>query len=156
MDSRTLDLIIGRLRCAAAPTADAQLLRAVAGRKDAAAFAEVVRRHGPMVLGVCRRVLREAADADDAFQATFLVLFRKAGELKQPDRLAGWLHQVAFRTARKLRAIRLVRRGRETELFDVPAGQATAEFIWRELRPIFDEELSRLPDKLRLPAVLCF
>lgn len=156
MDSRTLDNIIGRLRKVAVPSPDAELLRAVAGHRDAGAFAEVVRRHGPMVLGVCRRVLRESADADDAFQATFLVLFRKAGGLKQPDRLAGWLHQVAFRTSRKLRAIRSVRRSREKELSDLPAGEAPADFVWREMRPIFDEELSRLPDKLRLPAVLCF
>jgi RNA polymerase sigma factor (sigma-70 family) len=108
-----------------------------------------------MVLGVCRRVLRDAADADDAFQATFLVLVRKAGSLRAPDRLAGWLYQVAYRTARKARALRLARARREGELFDVPAGEPPAEVVWRELRPIFDAELDRLPDRLRQPAVLC-
>jgi RNA polymerase sigma factor (sigma-70 family) len=156
MDSQTLGTVIRRLREAAARSADADLLRAFTVRQDAAAFTEVVRRHGPMVLGVCRRVLRESADADDAFQATFLVLFRKAGTLRRPERLAGWLHQVALRTSKKLRAMRSARRGRQRELFDVPAGDSPAEFIWREMRPIFDEELNRLPDKLRLPAVLCF
>jgi RNA polymerase sigma factor (sigma-70 family) len=156
MDSQMLGTVIRRLRAAASQSADAELLRAFTGSQGAAAFAEVVRRHGPMVLGVCRRVLRESADADDAFQATFLVLFRKAGTLRRPERLAGWLHQVALRTSKKLRGLRAARQGRQRELFDVPAGDSPAEFIWRELRPIFDEELNRLPDKLRLPAVLCF
>jgi RNA polymerase sigma factor (sigma-70 family) len=156
MDSQTLGTVIRRLRAAAAQAADADLLRAFTVSQDAAAFAEVVRRHGPMVLGVCRRVLRESADADDAFQATFLVLFRKAATLRRPERLAGWLHQVALRTSKKLRATLAARHGRQRELFDVPAGDSPAEFIWRELRPMFDEELNRLPEKLRLPAVLCF
>jgi RNA polymerase sigma factor (sigma-70 family) len=101
-------------------------------------------------------VLRHSTDADDAFQATFLVLMRKAGDLRSPDKLAGWLHQVALRTAKKLRGEQIRRSGREVELFDVPAGESPADFLWRELRPIFDEELSRLPERLRLPAVLCF
>src|SRR5262249_37296261 len=107
-------------------------------------------------LGVCRRVLRDSPDADDAFQATFVVLVHKARSLRQPERLAGWLHQVAHRTARKLRATRLARSRRGGELFEIPPGEAAAEVVWRELRPIFDEELDRLPAKLRLPAVLCF
>jgi RNA polymerase sigma factor (sigma-70 family) len=164
MRSETLGSVVRRLRVAAAPHPaaphpdgpDADLVRAFAAGRDPAAFAAIVRRHGPMVLGVCRRVLRDPADADDAFQATFLVLVRRARSLRQPDRLAGWLHQVAQRTARKLRATRLARARREGELFDVPAGEPVADFVWRELRPVFDHELGRLPDKLRLPAVLCF
>ena len=156
MDSQTFGSVVRRLRELAAPAQDADLVRAFAEDRDSAAFAEVVRRHGPMVLGVCRRVLGDSLDADDAFQATFLVFIRRAGTLRQADRLAGWLHQVALRTARKLRAMRAARRGREVPLVDVPAGESTADFVWRELRPIFDEELSRLPDRLRLPAVLCF
>src|SRR5262245_41127659 len=161
MRSETRGSAVRRLRLAVAPAAppagpDADLVHAFASRGDPAAFAAIVRRHGPMVLGVCSRVLRDPADADDAFQATFLVLVRKARSLSQPDRLAGWLHQVAQRTARKLRAVRLARARREGELFDVPVGEPVADFVWRELRPIFDQELGRLPDKLRLPAVLCF
>ncbi|HKB06414.1 MAG TPA: sigma-70 family RNA polymerase sigma factor [Gemmataceae bacterium] len=161
MRSETLGSVVRRLRLAVAPAAppagpDADLVRAFAARRDPAAFTAIARRHGPMVLGVCSRVLRDPADADDAFQATFLVLVRKARSLSQPDRLAGWLHQVAQRTARKLRAVRLARARREGELFDVPVGEPVADFVWRELRPIFDQELGRLPDKLRLPAVLCF
>lgn len=160
MESQALRSAVRRLRHVVAPAvpvagSDAELLRGFVVRKDAAAFEQIVRRHGPMVLGVCRRVLRDPADADDAFQATFLVLVRKAGSLRAPDRLAGWLHQVAHRVARKARAVRLNRARREGELFDVPAGEPPAEIIWRELRPIFDAELDRLPDRLRLPAVLC-
>lgn len=159
MESQALRSAVRRL-CrvvASSPPAgpDAELVRAFVGRRDAGAFEQIVRRHGPMVLGVCRRVLRDPADADDAFQATFLVLVRKAGSLRAPDRLAGWLHQVAHRTARKAWARRRDRARREGEMFDVPAGEPPAEFVWRELRPIFDAELDRLPDRLRLPAVLC-
>src|SRR4051794_4855369 len=83
---------------------DAQLLdRFIAGREDAA-FAAIVRRHGPMVLSVCRRVLRNSHDADDAFQATFLVLVRKARTIRSNDLLANWLYRVAFQTALKAKA----------------------------------------------------
>src|SRR5262245_31793519 len=87
----------GPLAARGAPElSDAQLLDHVrAGSEGAAAFAALVSRHGPMVLGVCRRLLREPADADDAFQATFLVLMRRASSLRRPERLAGWLYQVA-------------------------------------------------------------
>jgi len=159
MDSQTLGRTVRRLRQAALPhdrRTDAELLHAFSAKGDASAFAEIVCRHGPMVLGVCRRTLRDTADADDAFQATFLVLVRKASGLRQPERLAGWLHEVACRTSRKLRSARLKRQGRETALFDIAVAESSANFIWRELRPIFDEELSRLPEKLRVPAVLCF
>jgi RNA polymerase sigma factor (sigma-70 family) len=160
MESQSLRTVVRRLREAVAPTVphgrrDTDLVQAFVGRRDPLAFEQIVRRHGPMVLGVCRRVLRDPADADDAFQATFLVLLRRAGSLREPDRLAGWLHQVAHRTARKLRSLRLARAARQTELFDVAIAEPPAELVWRELRPIFDQELDRLPQKLRLPAVLC-
>src|SRR5262245_36001026 len=161
MESHSLRTIVRRLRQAVAPQVtlgvrDTELVRAFAGHGDSLAFEQIILRHGPMVLGVCRRLLRDPADADDAFQATFLVLLRRAGSLREPDRLAGWLHQVARRTARKLRSVRLARAARETELFDVAIGESPAELVWRELRPIFDQELDLLPEKLRLPAVLCF
>jgi DNA-directed RNA polymerase specialized sigma24 family protein len=83
---------------------DGQLLAAFISRQDEAAFEALVRRHGPMVWNVCRRVLRNAHDADDAFQATFLVLVRKAGSIGLPELLANWLYGVAYNTARKARA----------------------------------------------------
>src|SRR5262245_38960044 len=96
---------------------DGELLRRfVSG--DAAACEQLVRRHGPMVLGVCRRVLRDAHAAEDAFQATFLLLVRKARSLRQPDRLGPWLHGVAYRTALQARTRSL--RRREEPVTDVP------------------------------------
>src|SRR5437764_12333029 len=100
---------------------DRQLLDGFRAARDEAAFAALVRRHGPLVLGVCRRVLGDGPDADDAFQATFLVLARKAGSLRQPERLAAWLYGVAGRTARKARGRRALRRAREGPL---PEGRA--------------------------------
>src|SRR3954465_15028039 len=86
------------------PPTDRELVREFAATRDEAAFAEIVRRHGPMVLAVCRRVLADAPDADDAFQAVFLVLARRAGSVGRPERLAGWLYGVALRGARRARA----------------------------------------------------
>ncbi len=94
----TADLV-ARLRAAADPAAaDRDLLRAFLAGRSEPAFAALVRRHGPMVLGVCRRVLGDVHDADDAFQATFLVLARKAAAVGRPNRLPGWLHTIAVRT----------------------------------------------------------
>src|SRR4051794_41631853 len=117
------------LRCiyavsgAAAPDGppDRELLERFALRGDDAAFALLVRRHGPMVLGVCRRVARDTHDADDAFQATFLLLARKAGSLRQPELVGPWLHGVARRTAAKARSAAIRRHQRQTGLPDLPA-----------------------------------
>jgi RNA polymerase sigma factor (sigma-70 family) len=153
--------LVGRLTrafavCDAAEAGDADLLERFRSHADAAAFEAIVRRHGPMVLGACRRLLRSATDADDAFQATFAILIRRAGSLTRPERLAGWLFQVAYRTARRARAIGLRRASTHFALQDVPVEEPVADIVWRELRPIFDEEVNRLPEKLRLPVVLCF
>src|SRR5216684_2222387 len=82
---------------------DRQLLEAFLDGREEAAFAELLRRHGPLVLGVCRRLLRNSHDVDDAFQATFLVLIRKARSIARREQLAAWLYGVAFRTAQKAR-----------------------------------------------------
>src|SRR5947208_8949602 len=99
---------------------DAQLLRRFAAGHDESAFEALLRRHGPMVLGVCRRVLGHHHDAEDAFQATFLVLARKAGAVNPRERVAAWLHGVAFQVARKARALATRRRGRETPVAELP------------------------------------
>src|SRR5438128_1591228 len=92
---------------------DALLLEAFVARREEAAFAALLRRHGPMVLGVCRRILRDPHDAEDAFQATFLVLVRKANSLRSRELLGNWLYGVAYRTAMKARAMNAKRRARE-------------------------------------------
>ncbi|MBY0525831.1 MAG: sigma-70 family RNA polymerase sigma factor [Gemmataceae bacterium] len=134
---------------------DGQLLERFVTAREEAAFAGLVHRHGPMVLGVCRRMLLDVHDADDAFQATFLVLVRRAKGLRQWGSLGNWLHGVAYRVALKARARTLRRRARETEVEDVPhpVDEAAA---WRELRPVLDAEVDRLPAKYRRPVVLCY
>jgi RNA polymerase sigma factor (sigma-70 family) len=137
-------------------TSDGQLLARFVVQHDEAAFGALVRRHGPMVLAVCRRILGDPNDADDAFQATFLVLVRKAGSLGQPELLANWLYGVASRMALKVRAATAKRRQRERGLTDLPASEAAQELVWRDLRPVLDEELNRLPERYRVPMVLCY
>jgi RNA polymerase sigma factor (sigma-70 family) len=135
---------------------DAQLLRSFLAQNDEAAFAALVRRHGPMVLGVCRRLLRDPCDAEDAFQATFLVLVRKAASLGRPEQVSNWLYGVAYRTALRARAERMRQHSLEKPLYDIPADEPVAELVWQDLRPILDEELNGLPEKYRVPLVLCY
>src|SRR5262245_40553539 len=137
---------------------DAELLGSFALRRDADAFASLVARHGPMVLGVCRRVLRHPDQAEDVAQATFLVLARKAGEIRRPDRLAAWLH----RTARGLALKQLrgeARRRRREALGALPAATSPHgpldELTVRELLAIFDEEVQGLPERYRAALILC-
>jgi RNA polymerase sigma factor (sigma-70 family) len=139
-------------------TTDRQLLQRFASQREEAAFAALVQRHGPMVLGACRRVLQDPHDADDAFQATFLVLARKAGSLARPEKLANWLYGVACRTAARAKAQAVRRRVHERQFTDMPSADARpngAEPL-HELRLVLDEELQRLPDKYRAPLVLCY
>ena len=136
------------------PPADRDLLRAFADRADQAAFAELVRRHGGLVLGVCRRVLDDAPDADDAFQAVFLVLARKAGSVRSPERLGNWLYGVAVRCAKRAKARAARRRARELPMTERP-GPGGDPADWRDVRPVLDEEIARLPEKLRAVVVLC-
>ncbi len=133
---------------------DAELLADYAAGRDAAALAAVVRRHAPMVWGVCRRSLRDHHDAEDAFQATFLVLARKAGSLAAPGRVANWLYGVAARTARKARATAAARRTRERLEPDLSV-PAEPEPRRHPLEAALDDELGRLPAKYRAPVVLC-
>jgi RNA polymerase sigma factor (sigma-70 family) len=119
---------------------------------EEAAFEALVRRHGPMVLGVCRRVLDHLQDAEDAFQATFLVLVRKARSIVKRDTVGNWLYGVAYRTAHKARTAAARRRRKETQM---SRPEALPTETWNEVRPVLDEELSRLPDKYRGPIVLC-
>jgi RNA polymerase sigma factor (sigma-70 family) len=135
--------------------ADDALLERFAGQREHEAFAALVQRHGPMVLGVCRRVLQHEQDAEDAFQAVFCVLARKAKAIHWSSAVGGWLHAVAFRIARKAKTLQVRRRMRESQLPDVPAPDNPPEWVWRDLGPILDEEVNRLPKRFRQPFVLC-
>jgi len=135
---------------------DAQLLEGFTQRGDEAAFEVLLSRHGPMVLGLCRRLLRNGHDAEDAFQATFLVLVRKAGSLRERDLLGNWLYGVAYRIAVRVRANNSRRQAVETLDADRVAGAAGPAPAEQELRWLLQEELSRLPDKYRQPVVLCY
>jgi RNA polymerase sigma factor (sigma-70 family) len=134
---------------------DAQLLECFTERRDPAAFEALVRRHGPMVLGVCRRVLGASHDVEDAFQATFLVLVRKAGSIVLRETVGGWLYGVAYRTALEARTKRRRRRAREKQVEAMPHPTVQPDDTWRELKPLLDKELARLPEKFRVPVVLC-
>jgi RNA polymerase sigma factor (sigma-70 family) len=135
---------------------DADLLDRFALRDDHEAFAALVRRHGPMVFGVCRRVLRDPHDAEEAFQVTFLVLVRKAGVLRQPERLANWLYGVANRVARKAKVSAARRNTHERAAAGTSWAAAPGPADGHELRAVLDEEMVALPDKYRAPLVLCY
>ena len=134
---------------------DGDLLTRFVSTHDEQAFAELVRRLGPAVFGVCRRFLGPTPDAEDAFQSVFLVLARKAGTVRPPGKVAAWLHGVAALTARKARAVRGRRLARETTTATPPERPAPEVPMCPDLAPVLDEELNRLPDKFRLPVVLC-
>jgi RNA polymerase sigma factor (sigma-70 family) len=132
------------------------LLRRFAADRDEAAFEELMRRHGPLVWGVCRRALPNRADAEDAFQATFLVLAQRARAIRKPDSLGCWLHGVAYRVARRMRG-QPVRTS--STLGDVQSARVEAPSdgpTVREFLAALDEELTSLPEKYRAPLVLCY
>ncbi|HKB40119.1 MAG TPA: sigma-70 family RNA polymerase sigma factor [Gemmataceae bacterium] len=161
MPTGQLAVALRRLRqlfglSSAGPTPDVHLLERFAATRDEDAFAALVERHGPMVLGVCRRVLRNEADAEDAFQAVFLVLARKAASVRRRESVGGWLHRVAYRLAVHVRTADLRRREREREAGEMPRDHADNEADRTELRQVLDEELQRLPEKYRTPLVLCY
>jgi RNA polymerase sigma factor (sigma-70 family) len=135
---------------------DREALERYLGWRDPAAFAELVQRHGGMVLRVCQRVLNNPDDVEDAFQATFLVLVRKARSIAKWEALGSWLYGVAYRVARKARAEAARRQGHEKLAAGPATHQVGSEEDWFEVRPIIDEEVNRLPEKYRRPIVLCY
>ncbi len=139
-----------------AATDDRQLLERFTAGRDEASFAALVRRHGPMVLGVCRRVLHNAHDAEDAFQATFLVLARKAGSIRGRESIGGWLYRVGYRMALKAREQAAARQKREARAARPEETDPLAEVTGRELLAVFDEELQNLPECERVALVLCY
>jgi RNA polymerase sigma factor (sigma-70 family) len=161
MASEPLVPLVRYLRKVTRPTAtgdipDAELLSQFVRHGDEAAFAALVRRHGSMVLAVCRRVLRDGHAAEDAFQATFLVLARKAGSLARPELLGSWLHGVAQRTAAKAKTETARRRAHEQQAVRAPEIDPDDACDWQDVRGVLDEEVNRLPERYRVPVVLCY
>jgi len=134
---------------------DRQLLDCFIAQRDDDAFAAIVQRHGPMVLGVCRRLLPRHHDAEDAFQATFLVLVRKAASVVPREMLANWLYGVAYHTALKARAVMAKRQAKEKQVMEMPEPEVVSPDTGQDLRPLLDQELSHLPDIYRVPIVCC-
>jgi RNA polymerase sigma factor (sigma-70 family) len=157
--SSLLARLCGSLQLPPDQITDSELLARFVRSRDAAAFELLFWRHGPMVRGVCQRVLGNTSDAEDAFQATFLVLARKAGSVARGTAFAGWLYRVAWRTslnARKTRGRRGARERRLGDFPDLPARDDPARWAMDdEVQRVLDGELARLPEKLRLPLVLC-
>ncbi|HVK08790.1 MAG TPA: sigma-70 family RNA polymerase sigma factor [Gemmataceae bacterium] len=144
------DRLVTRLQ----PLTDADALRRYAADRDEAAFAHLVRRYGPLVAGVCRRVLGPRAEADDAVQATFWALAKQAATIRDPRTLPAWLHAVAYRAARKAAATTAP--SPSESLTPLSPDDPLAEASWREVRRLLDEEVRHLPQRLRLPILLCY
>jgi len=162
MANLQLGAVLQQLRRAAArkqenELSDGQLLERFTQRRDESAFAALVWRHGPMVLGVCRGVLRQLHDVEDAFQATFLILSQKAGCIRCGESVGAWLHGVAYNIALKAKA-RAVRRvaGETPALPDRTQTDPLDDLTVRELRQALHEELRQLPEKYRTPLILCY
>src|SRR5262249_49644610 len=115
----------------------------------------LLQRHGPMVLGVCRRVVGDSHAAEDAFQATFLVLARRAAAIRKQESVGSWLFGVAQRIAMQARAPAAAQRERERQAATMPRSEPLDELTWQELRAVLDEEVGRLPEKYRAAVVLC-
>src|SRR5262249_2779748 len=142
---------------AVAELSDSDLLERFSCHHEDAAYEALLERHGPMVLGVCRRLLNEPHDVEDAFQATFVVLARKARAIAQRNLLGNWLYGVAYRIALKARANAALRRARERQVAQPMATlQSPTSETQPDVRPLIDEELQRLPAKYRVPVVLCY
>jgi RNA polymerase sigma factor (sigma-70 family) len=157
MNTATLGTVVRKLRAISDPLpepSDQQLLAKFSTIQDQTAFSALVRRHGPMVLGVLRRALRHEQDAEDAFQATFLVLARSAGSIRDVQALPSWLHGVSRRIAMKTK--RSAARRRNHEGHSVPKTNSPAsELDWREVQAILDDEVARLATVYRTPFILC-
>src|SRR5262245_2708850 len=157
MATAPLNRILGHLRVSIGDSSDTDLLQAFLDGRDSAAFAAIIRRHGPTVLSACRQVLRQETDVEDAFQATFLVLLKNGHAIRSKQSLGSWLFGVAHRVAVNARCRRAKLDGRERTNEELPHPVSESPDIsWREASAILHEELNRLPDKLRLPLLVCY
>jgi len=160
MAQRPWNPILQHIRSLAArhdsPSSDAELLRQFSSHNDEAAFESLVRRHGPMVLRVARRTVGNETDAEDVFQATFLLLARRAGAIRKREAVASWLHGVAHRLALSARSKYARRQAREREAAAARSVQSSPESAWNELEETLHEVLAQLPAKYRTPLVHCY
>ncbi len=160
MSSAQVGIVLGYIRKLATARKDLelpdhQLLERFAAHRDEAAFAALLKRHGPMVLGVCHSVLHNLHDAEDVFQAAFLVLARKAGSIHRREAVSSWLHRVAYHLAVKAQANAARRRVLEKRAVTMPSADPVLDMSLRELRGVLNEELQKLPEEYRAPLVLC-
>jgi cobalt-zinc-cadmium efflux system membrane fusion protein len=135
---------------------DAQLLERFVSRHDEAAFEVLVWRHGGLVLNVCGRLLRHAEDQEDAFQATFLILTRRAGSIGKAASLGSWLYKVAYRVALRVRARAVRHSATQESALALLAAQSASSEVGPDVRPVLDEEINRLPEKYRSALILCY
>jgi RNA polymerase sigma factor (sigma-70 family) len=135
---------------------DSELLNQFVAHRDEAAFAVLLKRHGPLVLGVCRQVLRDAHAAEDVFQAAFLVLARKAGSIRRQESVAAWLHRVALNLAQTARTANARRKAHERQAVLMSVPHRVDEAALRDWQPLLHEEVDRLPQKYRVLIVLCY
>jgi RNA polymerase sigma factor (sigma-70 family) len=159
--NRSLNGLLQHLRKASAlqtnhASSDCELLERFVESHDEAAFMALIERHGLMVFGVCRRALPNSHDAEDACQAVFIVLARKAASVRKKASLGSWLHGVAYRVAVTLKRDQARRNKRERSTRATTPRDPAAEVTWREVQFILDEELQRLPERLRAPLILCY
>src|SRR5262249_33522456 len=137
-------------------TSDRELLERFRAHREEAAFVALLRRHGPMVLHVCRRIRGNEQDAEDVFQATFLLLARKADSIRKRESVASWLHGVAHRLALEAKGQGARRQARERRAADMRRTSAAPDRAWQELQAALDEALRQLPEKYRAPILLCY
>src|ERR1700687_1410508 len=150
MSTSDLTCVLGYVRRLAGANeerdpSDGELLEGFCTQHEETALAILVQRHGPMVLAVCRRMVDDANDAEDVFQATFLVLARRAKAIRKQESVASWLHGVARRIAHKARLQATRRRSYERRWVAMAHRELVDELTWQELRKILDEELSQVP-----------
>jgi RNA polymerase sigma factor (sigma-70 family) len=156
VNRRHIQLVLRQAAAVGRPTeTDAELLRRFAAERDETAFAELVRRHGRLVWALCRNLLPSEADADDAFQATFLALARSPGSVRDGGRVGPWLHGVAYRVCLKAKRAAARRRKRERTAATAEAARPVADSTWDAALAAVHEEVCRLPESQRVPFVLC-
>jgi RNA polymerase sigma factor (sigma-70 family) len=161
MANRTLSSLWSYMRSLAGTSpcdsqSDRQLLGQFVADRDEAAFAALLKRHGPLVLGVCGQVLGDLHTAEDAFQATFLVLARKAGSIRRTESLGPWLYRVALNIAKTAKGNAAQRQARERRAAAMKQPSSADPVVWQDWQPLLHEEIDRLPEKYRAAVVLCY